>query len=167
MSNRHSSRGESAGLYATTAASCYALWGTIHVFVGATVLAKAAGAAPPDALRFLVDARPQSVPSALTPAVIALTEQHGWNLLWIGGTVATLAWPIFRQRPAAASWAFAIAGLADIGYLAAFVIPGFVKPATWIAGPTLWLAGGLFGWLARRARGGRGWAPDLPTAEPS
>lgn len=63
-----------------------------------------------------------------------------------------LAWPIIRQRPRASAWAFAVAGLADLGYLGAFVIPGFVRPSTWIAGPTLWLAGGLFSAIAARNR---------------
>lgn len=62
------------------AAGCYALWGTIHVLVGSTVLSKAAGPQPHEALRFLADAHPETSPPHFAPATTALAKQHGWNL---------------------------------------------------------------------------------------
>jgi len=40
---------------------------------------------------------------------------------------------------------------ADLGFLFAIVLPGYMRPIDWIPGPLFWLLGAIFSSIGRRA----------------
>jgi hypothetical protein len=96
---------------------------------------------------------PEAVSAAYHPAVSAILNQHGWNLLWFG-IVTTVGGVMVWRRNLTAIWVSSIVGgLADLGYLTFVDIGGYGTffPGTLmtlIAGSAI-LTGGWV-WLAQR-----------------
>ena len=130
----------------------WVLWGLVHAFFGVAIMLSdsSAGFA---AIAAGVDA--EVVKADYHPAVGAILNQHGWNLLWFG-IVTTIGGVFIWRQNMTAIWVCAmVGGLADLGYLA-FVdfggygtfFPGTVM--TLIAGSAIALGGWV--WIVQRNR---------------
>ena len=96
---------------------------------------------------------PEVVTADYHPAVSAILNQHGWNLLWFG-IVTTVGGVMVWRRNLTAIWVSSmVGGLADLGYLTFVDIGGYGTffPGTLmtlIAGSAIVLGGWV--WLSQR-----------------
>ncbi len=102
----------------------WVIWGLVHAFAGALILAGSTTAGF------------QAIADAVDPALLAMDypaavggvlDQHAWNLLWFG--LATIIGAVFIwRRNTTAIWVTAmVGGLADIGYFVFIDLAGYAK----------------------------------------
>lgn len=99
------------------------MWGIVHAFAGAMIIysdTATAFAAVADA----VD--PALLSGPYHDAAVALVNQHGFNLLWIGLTTIVSAIFIWRGVETAMLISGLTGGLADVGYFLFLDLGGFV-----------------------------------------
>ncbi len=128
----------------------YALWGLMHVAFGAQMLMlNASGSATAILDAIYLDSGPVVTPDRLGSTIDAIMYQHAWNLLWFGiaSTVVGIFWN--WRNSLAGYWINALLiSAADLGFIVAIMLPGYVDFWLGIWGPILWLAGLLFASLA-------------------
>ena len=113
----------SASILLKIAAVLWVVWGLVHMLAGVIII-------PSDAsggFQAIADAvEPGALEMNYHPAVGAVLNQHGWNLLW-GGFV-TLVGAVFIWRAnTTAIWVTAmVGGLLDVGYFVFLDLGGFV-----------------------------------------
>jgi hypothetical protein len=119
----------------------YILWGVMHAMIGLQILWINLGQSSQQVIRSLyLDAGPQATPAQLGSVIGALINQHGWNLFWFGIVAVTVAVIGNWRNNRAAYWAnLALVSLADIGFIFAILIPGYINVAMGIGGPILWV----------------------------
>jgi len=128
----------------------WVIWGVVHCFFGVAIMATGASEG---FAAIAAGVSPEAVSAAYHPAVSAILNQHGWNLLWFG-IVTTVGGVMVWRRNLTAIWVSSmVGGLADLGYLAFVDIGGYGTffPGTLmtlIAGSAI-LTGGWV-WLAQR-----------------
>ncbi|MEM7731790.1 MAG: hypothetical protein AAF280_03275 [Pseudomonadota bacterium] len=105
------------------AAVLWIVWGLVHMFAGVVVMSQDAGGAVA-AVADAVD------PAALTndyhPAVGAIINQHGFNLLWIGTFTLIGAVFIWRQSVTMIFMTAIVGWVTDVGYFVFLDLGGFV-----------------------------------------
>lgn len=102
----------------------WVVWGLVHALAGVMTIVQA----PSDGFAAIADAvDPAHIAHAYHPAIEAVLNQHGFNLLWFG--LVTLAGAVFIwQGNRTAIWVTAmVGGLADVGYFLFLDIPGHVN----------------------------------------
>ena len=101
------------GLFLKVAAVLWVIWGLVHMLAGVIVISSDAAGG----FQGIADAvDPIALEHAYHPAVGAVLNQHGWNLLW-GGLVTIIgAVFIWRQNMTAIWVTGMVGGLLDIGY---------------------------------------------------
>jgi len=124
----------------------YVLWGIMHAMIGIQILLINLGQSTHEVITSLYsDSGPVSSPLQLGSVVSAIMNQHAWNLLWFGifAVVVGAVWNWRNSR--AGYWAnLAVVSLADIGFIVAVLIPGYIKLSMGIWGPVLWILAALF-----------------------
>lgn len=111
------------GLLLKLSSILWVLWGLVHMFAGGVVLSSDAA----DGVAAIADAvDPSLIANDFHPAVGAILNQHGFNLLWIG--TFTLCGAIFIWRASiTAIFMTAIVGwVTDVGYFLFLDLGGFV-----------------------------------------
>ena len=116
MSGRH-------GLLLKIAAVLWVVWGLVHMFAGVMVISQDAGGAVA-AIADAVD--PALVAGDYHPAVGAVVNQHGFNLLWIGTFTLIGAFFIWRQSVTAIFMTAIVGWVTDVGYFIFMDLGGFV-----------------------------------------
>lgn len=103
----------SSNLMLKIAAVLWIVWGLVHALAGTIVLSSSAT----EGFQAIADAvPPDSLIGDYHPAVGAILNQHGWNLLW-GGLVTLIGAVFIWRRSLTAIWVTAmVGGLLDIGY---------------------------------------------------
>lgn len=102
----------------------WVVWGLVHMLAGTIILTSdAAGAFA--AVADAVD--PALLAGPYHDATGALTNQHGFNLLWIGAATAICAVYIWRGSTVAMFIAGLVGGLADVGYFLFMDLGGYVN----------------------------------------
>lgn len=100
------------------------VWGLVHAFAGILTITQSA----PNSIAGIADAvDPSLLVGIYHPAVDAVINQHGFNLLWIG--IFTIVGGIFIWRQNV-TWLFftAVVGwFTDIGYFVFMDLGGFVN----------------------------------------
>ena len=145
------------------AAALWVIWGVVHMFFGVAIMASD----PSDAFAAIAAGVPaDAVASDYHPAVAAILNQHGWNLLWFGA-VTTVGGVMVWRRNLTAIWVSTmVGGLADIGYLTFVDIGGY---GTFFPGTVMTLiaatATACGGWVWYSQRSSEGVAE--PMAAPS
>ena len=112
------------GLLLKLAAVLWVIWGLVHMFAGVVVIysdAASAVAAVADA----VD--PGVITGEFHPAVGALLNQHGFNLLWIGAFTVVGAVFIWRHSVTAIFMTAIVGWVTDVGYFIFMDLGGFVN----------------------------------------
>ena len=132
------------------AAVLWVIWGVVHALFGVAIMATGASEA---FAALAAGVSPEAVSADYHPAVSAILNQHGWNLLWFG-IVTTVGGVMIWRRNLTAIWVSSmVGGLADLGYLTFVDIGGYGAffpgtVMTIIAGSAI-LTGGWV-WLAQR-----------------
>ena len=135
----------SAGVWGAT---FYVLWGVMHAMIGIQILVVNMRQSTHAVINTLYQDSHQSTPEHLGPVVGALMNQHGWNLLWFGLFAAVVGVLWNRRNNLAAYWAnLAVVSLADIGFIAAILVPGYINVWMGIGGPILWVFAVIFSTL--------------------
>ncbi|MEL6521206.1 MAG: hypothetical protein AAFQ66_09585 [Pseudomonadota bacterium] len=116
MTNIHS-------LLLKIAAVLWVIWGLVHMFAGTVIISSdAAGAVA--AVADAVD--PALITGDFHPAVGALLNQHGFNLLWIGAFTVVGAFFIWRQSVTFIFMTAVVGWVTDLGYFIFMDLGGFV-----------------------------------------
>lgn len=105
-----------------TSAVLWIIWGLIHALAGImTIIGD-----PTTGFQAIVDGvTPALLENDYHPAVGAVLNQHGWNLLW-GGSVTMLGAVLIWRANLTAIWVTAmVGGLLDVGYFAFIDLGGF------------------------------------------
>jgi len=113
----------SASLALKIAAILWVIWGLVHMFAGVVVMSSDTGAAVA-AIADAVD--PTLVENDYHPAVGAVVNQHGYNLLWIGAFTLIGAIFIWRRSVTAIFMTAIVGWVTDVGYFIFLDLGGFV-----------------------------------------
>ncbi len=106
-----------------TAAGLWVIWGLVHMFAGVmTISQDAAGAVA--GIADAVD--PALIAADFHPAVGAVINQHGFNLLWIGAFTVVGGVYIWRQSAVAIFMTAIVGWITDVGYFVFMDLGGFV-----------------------------------------
>lgn len=128
----------------------FALWGLMHVAFGAQmIMLNASGSANAILDAIYLDTGPVPTPDPLGSTIDAIMNQHAWNLLWFGlaSTIVAIFWN--WRNSVAGYWAnMVLVSAADIGFMVAIMMPGYVDFWLGIWGPVLWIGGVIFASLA-------------------
>lgn len=112
------------GLLLKIAACLWVIWGVVHMFAGVVIISSdAAGAVA--AVADAVD--PGLIAGDFHPAVGALVNQHGFNLLWIGAFTVVGAIFIWRQSVTSIFMTAIVGWITDVGYFIFMDLGGFVN----------------------------------------
>ena len=134
------------------AAVLWVIWGVVHAFFGIAIMATGASEG---FAAIAAGVSAEAVGADYHPAVSAILNQHGWNLLWFG-IVTTVGGVMIWRRNVTAIWVSSmVGGLADLGYLTFVDIGGYGTffpgtVMTLIAGSAILLGGWV--WLAQRKK---------------
>lgn len=112
------------GLALKLAAVLWVIWGLVHMFAGVVIISSDAQ----EAVSAVADAvDPSLITGDFHPAVGALLNQHGFNLLWIGAFTVVGAFYIWRQSVTSIFMTAIVGGVTDVGYFIFMDLGGFVN----------------------------------------
>lgn len=130
----------------------YFLWGIMHAMIGIQILMINLGDSTAAVISTLYsDSGPIKTPPEMGSVATAIMSQHAWNLLWFGVFAAVVAalWNWRNNR--AAYWAnLVVVSLADLGFIVAVLIPGYISFLVGIWGPVLWILAAVLTTIARK-----------------
>lgn len=111
-------------LFLKIAAVLWIIWGLVHMFAGVmTISQDAAGA-----VSGIADAvNPALIADEFHPAVGALLNQHGFNLLWVGAFTVVGGVYIWRHSVTAIFMTAVVGWVTDLGYFVFMDLGGFVN----------------------------------------
>lgn len=105
------------------AAILWIIWGLVHMFAGIVVITSDTGAA----VAAVADAvAPDLLVNDYHPAVGAIVNQHGYNLLWIGTFTVVGAFFIWRHSVTMIFMTAIVGWVTDVGYFIFLDLGGFV-----------------------------------------
>ncbi len=111
-------------LFLKVAAVLWVVWGLVHMFAGVmTISQDAAGAVA--GIADAVD--PALIGNDFHPAVGAVLNQHGFNLLWIGAFTVIGGVFIWKQSVTAIFMTAIVGWVTDVGYFVFMDLGGFVN----------------------------------------
>ena len=101
----------------------WVIWGLVHMFAGVIVISQDAAGA----VTAIADAvEPTLVAGDYHPAVGAVLNQHGYNLLWIGAFTVVGGVMIWRQSVVFIFMTAVVGWVTDVGYFIFMDLGGFV-----------------------------------------
>ncbi|MEO1479883.1 MAG: hypothetical protein AAFV01_15025 [Bacteroidota bacterium] len=106
------------------AAVLWVIWGLVHILAGVLTIGHE-GAAKVQGIADAVD--PATIAITYPDAALAVLNQHGWNLAWIGLTTTVCAPLVWKGRAWAVYVAAWVGGMADVGYFLFMDLGGFVN----------------------------------------
>jgi hypothetical protein len=124
----------------------YVLWGIVHLGVGAVMLYRLATEGGTAALAQTSSAVPvEELPQNLAGAASALVGQHAWNLVVFGCFALVVAVTLNWRNSRLGYWLnLGVVSAADVGFLYAFVLPGYIRLADGLPGLVLWVLAVIF-----------------------
>ena len=106
------------------AAVLWLIWGLVHMFAGVIVISSDTSGAV-SAIADAVD--PALIAADYHPAVGAVINQHGYNLLWIGAFTVIGGIFIWKQSVTAIFMTAIVGWVTDVGYFIFMDLGGFVN----------------------------------------
>lgn len=103
-------------------AALWVVWGLVHI-AGGVITISSDTAAGFQGIAAAVD--PSELEADYHPAVGAVLNQHGWNLLWVGIVTTIGAFFIWRKSVSGIWVTAMVGGLFDIGYFVFIDLGGF------------------------------------------
>jgi hypothetical protein len=124
----------------------YVLWGIAHLGVGGALLYRLATEGGTAALAQSSSAVPlEELPQNLTGAASALVGQHAWNLVVFGCFALVVAVTLNWRNSRLGYWLnLGVVSAVDVGFIYAFVLPGYIRLADGLPGPALWVLAVIF-----------------------
>jgi len=111
-------------LFLKIAAVLWVIWGLVHMLAGVLTIAQDASGA----VAGIADAvDPALIANDFHPAVGAVLNQHGFNLLWIGAFTVVGGVFILRQSATAIIMTGIVGWVTDVGYFVFMDLGGFVN----------------------------------------
>lgn len=105
------------------AAVLWVIWGLVHMFAGIMTISQDASGA----VAGIADAvDPSLIAGDFHPAVGAVINQHGFNLLWIGAFTVVGGFFIWRLSVTAIFMTAIVGWVTDVGYFLFMDLGGFV-----------------------------------------
>lgn len=105
------------------AAVLWVIWGLVHMFAGVIIISSPA----PMAVAAVADAvDPAAIAAEFHPAVGAVLNQHGYNLLWIGAFTVVGAVFIWQASVTMIFMTAIVGWVTDVGYFIFLDLGGFV-----------------------------------------
>lgn len=102
----------------------WVIWGLVHMFAGVMTISQGAGGA----VAGIADAvDPVLLAGDYHPAVGAILNQHGFNLLWIGAFTVVGAVMIWRRSVTFIFMTAIVGWITDVGYFVFMDLGGFVN----------------------------------------
>jgi len=130
----------------------YILWGIMHMMFAIQIfMLNTEESAYAVVQGIYSDAGPITTPVELGSVIGALMNQHAWNLLWFGAFAAVVGAFFNWRNSIGGFWSnLAVVSLADLGFIGAVLLPGYVEPVVGIWGPILWLLASIFSTIGIR-----------------
>jgi hypothetical protein len=127
-------------------AVCYVLWGILHIGVGAAVLYQLSAKGGTDALGVIGSAVPaEDLPRNLGGVASGVLAQHAWNLAVFGFIAVIVGAGLNWRNSRIGYWLnLGVVGGDDLGFIFAFVIPGYIRLVDGLLGPALWVVAVIF-----------------------
>ncbi len=97
------------------------VWGIVYLLAGIVTI----GVDATTGFQGIAAVGPEELVADYHPAVEAVLNQHGWNLLWAGAVTIVGAVFIWRQNITAIWVTALVGGLVDVGYLVFIDLGGF------------------------------------------
>lgn len=134
----------------------YVAWGVMHAMIGAQILIINLSKSTHDVVASLYQEGLAATPLQLGSVVDAIVNQHAWNLLWFGLFAVVVGIKGNWHNDRASYWAnLTVVSLADIGFIVAILLPGYISVAVGIWGPLLWLLALVFSTLGLKQAGNK------------
>ena len=122
----------------------WVVWGVEHVVFGAFGLYGFTSDAAETMKAMAGGADPATLEVDYPEAVVAILNQHSWNLLWFGLFTTVGGAMIWRRSAVAVVMTAIVGGLADTGYFLFVDLAGFAAPPgpqlTWISAAAILLS---------------------------
>ncbi|MBW8051888.1 MAG: hypothetical protein FVQ77_16435 [Cytophagales bacterium] len=123
----------------------YVLWGILHIFLGGLVLYIYFTLGTPGMLSFFGLKDAEQLPAEASKITGSLGAQHAANLAIFGTVAIIIALAgIWKNSPVAFWMNLIMVGFADVAFIFAFFIPGYIKGVEGIIGPLLFVLAALF-----------------------
>lgn len=121
------------------------IWGLAHIIFGVFGLVGFMSGDVANTMKAIAGgADPATLEVTYPAAVIAILNQHSWNLLWFGLFTTVGGLMIWRRNAVAVIMTAIVGGAADIGYFAFVDLGGFAAPPgpqlTWICAAAIILS---------------------------
>ena len=119
----------------------YVLWGVLHMWLGAMMLIRLGSDGGAAILEMVgTGVPPEELPQDVGGVTAGLLGQHAWNLLWFGIFGAVVGAMLNWRNSRAGYWAnLVVISAADVGFIVAILLPGYIRIMDGIWGPVLWL----------------------------
>lgn len=130
----------------------YILWGIMHMMFAIQIFMLNTEESTYAVVQGIYsDAGPITTPEELGSVMGALMNQHAWNLFWFGAFAAVVGVFFNWRNSIGGFWSnLAVVSLADLGFIGAVLLPGYVEPMVGIWGPILWILASSFSTLGIR-----------------
>lgn len=126
----------------------YILWGVMHIMVGIMILHIRSSQGVPAMLGFFGLRGGAALSSEAGNVIGSLGMQHAANLAIFGIAAIFIAVTMIWKGEVLGFWLnFIVLGLADIAFIIAFFIPGYIRGVAGVMGPVLFVLGALFSGL--------------------
>ena len=127
-------------------AVCYILWGILHIGVSAAVLYQLWANGGTAALAVFGSAVPaEDLPQNLGGVASGVLVQHAWSLA-VFGLFAVIVGAVLNWRNSRIGYWLNLGVVSgdDLGFIFAFLIPGYIRLVDGLGGPALWVLAVIF-----------------------
>ena len=132
----------------------YMLWGLLHIGSGFYLLYILLTAGGTDALAIIGDAVPRvSLPQHFDGVALGVLEQHAWNLAVFGFFSLYVGARLNWINSKLGYWLnLMVVSGADIGFIFAIMVPGYISFLSGMLGPALWILAITFSTIGIRSQ---------------
>lgn len=132
----------------------YILWGIMHVMFAAQIFLLNTGDSTFTVVQGVYsDSGPARTPEVLGSVIEALMNQHAWNLFWFGAFAAVVGVLFNWRNNVCGYWVnLVVVSMADIGFIGAILVLGYVDVMVGIWGPVLWVLAVIFSTVGIKQR---------------
>jgi hypothetical protein len=125
---------------------CYVLWGLLHIGAGAAVLYRLSAKGGAEALALIGSAVPaEELPRDLGGVASGVLAQHAWNLAVFGVFAAVVGAALNWRNSRSGYWLnLGVVSGADLGFIFAILVPGYIRLVDGLWGPVLWVFAVIF-----------------------
>ena len=122
------------------------LWGALHIGAGAAVLYRLWVKGATEALALIGSAVPvEALPHDLGGVASGVLAQHAWDLAVFGVFALVVGAALNWRNSRSGYWLnLGVVSGADLGFIFAILVPGYIRLVDGLWGPALWLLAVIF-----------------------